>query len=344
MKIVTPPVEGVVRRDENPTSVSSPQQLAEKWLHGIDEGNYEASWDEAAASFHEGITKEAWKSALDTARKPLGRLVSRQYVGQIESTTKSESVRKSRMIMTFKAIYPDKTCRETVTFSHEGNGNWRAAGYLIQDVRKHGPFSVRVFGSEEILVEGENFSLDSLKGKINALHRDEPEQAFLVAPDPTCPADLVTRVMGILAEAGVTKVSVERNEGAPSTTVFQQAERWLEVIDQGDYPRSWDEATEHFRKLVPRENWHSMMNSVRHPLGKRVARQFEKEQEVKSLPGGPEGDYLIMTFKTQFEHMKATTETVTSYKEKDGEWRVCGYYIKADAAFVPAVPNSSTDN
>ena len=342
VKIVSHPVGDPVRKDENLTIASSPQQLAEKWLCGIDEGNYEISWDEAAASFHDAITKDAWKSALDTSRKSLGQLVSRQYLGQTESTTKSGSLQKSRVIMTFKAVYPDKICREIVTFSHEGNGNWRAAGYLIQDVRKKGPFSIRVFGSGEILVEGENFSLDSLKEKITALHRDEPEQAFLIAPDATCPADLVTKVMGILAEAGVTKVSFERNEDASSTTVFQQAERWLEVIDQDNYLRSWDETAEHFRKLVPRENWHSMMNAVRHPLGKRVARQFEKEQEVKSLPGGPEGEYLIMTFKAQFEHMKATTETVTAYKEKDGKWRVCGYYIKADAAFVPAAPNSST--
>jgi len=344
MKVVRHPVETPIRKDQNLAIDSSLQQLAEKWLRGIDDGNYEASWDEAATSFHDAITKDAWKSALDTSRKPLGQLVSRQYLGQSESAMKSGSSQKSRVTMTFKAVYVGKTCREIVTFSHEGNGNWRAVGYLIQNVRKQGPFSVRVFGSGAILVEGENISLDSLKGKISELHRDEPEEAFLIVPDATCPADLVTKVMGILAEAGVAKVSFERNEDDSSTTVFQQAERWLEVIDQGDYPRSWDETAEHFRKLVPRENWHSMMNSVRHPLGKRVARQFEREQEAKSLPGGPEGEYLIMTFKAQFEHIKSTTETVTSYKEKDGKWRVCGYYIKADAAFVPAAANSSTGN
>jgi hypothetical protein len=47
-----------------------------------------------------------------------------------------------------------------------------------------------------------------------------------------------------------------------------------------------------------------------------------------SLPGAPDGEYVIIQFETSFENKKIAIETVTPMMDKDGNWRVSGYYIK----------------
>jgi len=49
---------------------------------------------------------------------------------------------------------------------------------------------------------------------------------------------------------------------------------------------------------------------------------------VTSVPGGPDGQYVIIEFAASFENKKTAIETVTPMLEKDGVWRVAGYYIK----------------
>jgi hypothetical protein len=45
------------------------------------------------------------------------------------------------------------------------------------------------------------------------------------------------------------------------------------------------------------------------------------------LPGAPEGEYVVIQYETQFEHKAGAIETVTPLREKDGSWRVSGYFI-----------------
>lgn len=49
---------------------------------------------------------------------------------------------------------------------------------------------------------------------------------------------------------------------------------------------------------------------------------------MTSLPGAPDGKYVVIQYDTSFENKKAAVETVTPMLDKDGKWRVSGYYIK----------------
>ena len=49
---------------------------------------------------------------------------------------------------------------------------------------------------------------------------------------------------------------------------------------------------------------------------------------MSSIPGAPDGEYVVIQFKTSFENKKSGIETVTPMLDKDGKWRVSGYYIK----------------
>jgi len=106
------------------------------------------------------------------------------------------------------------------------------------------------------------------------------------------------------------------------------AESWLKLVDDQKYGESWEESAAIFRAAVPVERWHSMTAAIRGPMGKNLSREVRSMRYRTSLPGAPDGEYVIIQFKASFENKKSAIETVTPMKDKDGSWRVSGYYIK----------------
>jgi hypothetical protein len=106
------------------------------------------------------------------------------------------------------------------------------------------------------------------------------------------------------------------------------AERWLAMVDEGRYSESWMEAASYFRSAVKQEQWEQSMRAYRKPLGKLVSRTVKSQAYKTALPGAPDGEYVVVQFETSFENKKQSIETVTPMLDRDGKWRVSGYYIK----------------
>ena len=84
----------------------------------------------------------------------------------------------------------------------------------------------------------------------------------------------------------------------------------------------------YFRTAVKQEQWIESLQAVRKPLGKLVSRKIRSNTYKTSLPGAPDGEYVVIQFETSFENKKSAIETVTPMMEKDGKWRVSGYFIR----------------
>jgi hypothetical protein len=106
------------------------------------------------------------------------------------------------------------------------------------------------------------------------------------------------------------------------------ATQWIALADAGDYAASWDQAASAFRVVIAKPNWSSAMLSVRSPLGTVKSRKLKSAEFTKSLPGAPDGEYVVIQFETTFENKVGAVETVTPMKDKDGTWRISGYFIK----------------
>ena len=106
------------------------------------------------------------------------------------------------------------------------------------------------------------------------------------------------------------------------------AETWLGHVDAGDYARSWREASAYVQGAITEQAWVASLHRVRTPMGQLLSRQLTQVQHTQSMPGAPDGDYVVMQFDTRFEHKQAAVETVTFLQEKKGEWKAAGYYIK----------------
>lgn len=108
----------------------------------------------------------------------------------------------------------------------------------------------------------------------------------------------------------------------------KSAERWLSDVDAGKYDESWQSAAAFFRAAVSQEQWRQSLGSARKPLGGLVSRKLKSAVPAKSLPGAPDSDYVVLQFDTSFANKQQAVETVTPMLEKDGQWKVSGYYIK----------------
>jgi hypothetical protein len=130
-------------------------------------------------------------------------------------------------------------------------------------------------------------------------------------------------ILSILFSLG----SLQANEVAEKAAVTA-AGAWLSLVDEGNYAESWNQAAGLFKAAVTREQWQSTVKAVRTPLGKVVARKLKSKQYTKTLPGAPDGEYVVIQYETTFENKKSAVETVTPMLDKDGKWRVSGYYIR----------------
>jgi hypothetical protein len=106
------------------------------------------------------------------------------------------------------------------------------------------------------------------------------------------------------------------------------AKSWLALTDGAKYGQSWDEAASFFKGAIAKADWEKAVKGVRSPLGALKARKVKSAAFTRSLPGAPDGEYVVIQFESQFENKAAAIETVTPMHDKDGTWRVSGYYIK----------------
>jgi len=134
-------------------------------------------------------------------------------------------------------------------------------------------------------------------------------------------SSIATAVALALALGGVSCKSV-----APEALPAAQA--WLALVDDGNYAQSWTESASIFQAATDSPGWERQAKAVRRPLGKVQARALKTSVAATSLPGVPDGEYVVFLFDTSFEHKPGAVETVTPMKDKDGRWKVSGYYVK----------------
>lgn len=126
------------------------------------------------------------------------------------------------------------------------------------------------------------------------------------------------------ADTGIERVEIDSTE---VSAAVDSARVWLGIVDRGDYAGSWTAASPGFRGAVTREQWVSSMEGFRAPLGDLKVRNLESAKAATSLPGAPDGRYVVMTFNTSFTNKNQAVETVTVMQTDNG-WQAAGYFIR----------------
>ena len=105
------------------------------------------------------------------------------------------------------------------------------------------------------------------------------------------------------------------------------AKEWLRIVDSGEYAKSWEKSDSFFKSQLTQEKWAVALKEVRSPLGAVVSRIELGAKEYSTLPGAPDGQYLVIQFQTDFQNKKTSTEILTLSKSS-GDWLPIGYFIK----------------
>lgn len=106
------------------------------------------------------------------------------------------------------------------------------------------------------------------------------------------------------------------------------ARAWLVLHDRHDFDASWKTAGEMLRAAVVQKEWTARWSVTLGPLGTVGSRGVKSAEYTTTMPGSPDGEYVVLKFDTEFENKQAAVETVILRKEPDGLWRVSGYYIR----------------
>lgn len=101
---------------------------------------------------------------------------------------------------------------------------------------------------------------------------------------------------------------------------------WLSLVDRNKYAESWDQSSALTKLTVNKDEWITILEKTRKPLGSVSSRQVADQRTAKDPSGLPKGDYIVMFYKTAFSHKPAAFELVTLYLE-DGQWRVLTYQV-----------------
>jgi DNA-binding CsgD family transcriptional regulator len=111
-----------------PAVQSAATQAARQWLELVDAGKWEESWAATAQSFRTMNTVAMWQSASETARVPLGRVLSRR----IASEESIPAPPHGYQLVRFRTSFANKAgATETLSLAREGE-SWRVAGYFIE--------------------------------------------------------------------------------------------------------------------------------------------------------------------------------------------------------------------
>ena len=158
--------------------------------------------------------------------------------------------------------------------------------------------------------------LGGCKGDEPATDANQPE------PGQTRPDPYRTQ-----PEPSQSSEQVESNPTAEQAAI-KCAEAWLALADAEKNAESYDQAAALFRRAVTKERWLQSIDRLKKPLGKMVSRKILSKRYTTTAPGAPDGQYVIIQYQTRFENKTAAVETITPTLERDGKWRVSGYFIK----------------
>ena len=118
----------------------------------------------------------------------------------------------------------------------------------------------------------------------------------------------------------------------PHTAEEQAAERqalgFLGYLDHGLFADSYAYTGMLIRAQLDRDAFAKQIEEkVRAGVGALLSRELIDASYTTTVPGAPEGQYVVLDYGASFANRQQAMETVTLAFAK-GYWRVSGYYIK----------------
>lgn len=152
------------------------------------------------------------------------------------------------------------------------------------------------------------------------------------APAPAAPVAPASPAAAVPASSDA---ATDAAMAATLAAAGAESDRWLEMIDHGNYAETWVAAAVVLQESVPQQEWIADLAARQPKLGRTIMRERKSENYSKTLRGAPTGDYVIVTYLTKFEKTPLVEETLAVAKDAIGQWHVAGYDIALSSAKAP---------
>ena len=106
------------------------------------------------------------------------------------------------------------------------------------------------------------------------------------------------------------------------------AQQFLSTLDNSDYESSWHGSSEILKRLKPLDVYIREQDNNQYLFGKALDRYDLTIKERQAMPELPDGDYVLLVYRTKFERKAEAWELVTVLKEFDEQWRVVDYEVR----------------
>lgn len=147
-------------------------------------------------------------------------------------------------------------------------------------------------------------------------------------PGPVFVVVALSTLLGLFVPLSAQQTERVTESSQAIRAAVTAAEAWLDMIDGGRYETARDSAGEELRDVVTVAAWERRISSVRQGIGALHDRSVGTTEQTDSLPGGDEGEYVVVTFDSSFGVLAEAVETVIVSRQDDGEWRPIGYFVR----------------
>ncbi|MCE9615216.1 MAG: DUF4019 domain-containing protein [Lentisphaerae bacterium] len=139
-----------------------------------------------------------------------------------------------------------------------------------------------------------------------------------------------TVTVGSVSFQIVRKLDVQAAPRHPAEERAAQAaaEQWLRDVDKADFGKAWDDASGFLKRALSRGGFEESMRTVQDTLGGSSGRSLSSAQYSDSLPGAPDGQYVVLEYTVVRERKERALESIITMRESDGKWRVAGYHVR----------------
>jgi hypothetical protein len=119
---------------------------------------------------------------------------------------------------------------------------------------------------------------------------------------------------------------VPATEKAEAATV--SATSFLALVDADQFSASWDVAAALMREKMSAAEWVENLTAIRERYGAIIDRKQENASYSTEAKDSPAGEYITLTFASNFKQHQGAIESVIVMLDGDGSWKVAGYFVK----------------
>lgn len=135
----------------------------------------------------------------------------------------------------------------------------------------------------------------------------------------------------IVACLAMILIPLYNHNKKPDDQKLEQAQpvvaEFLALIDDGKYSESWESLAHLVRDKVNQKEWLEKLDKARSRSGGLVQRVQTSARSATALKDSPEGEYIILSYESDFQSAEDVSEYVAVMREGDS-WKVASYSMQ----------------